>query len=74
MKYVHGQRIGEILNDDEPFFLIRAQDRLAPAVVLMYAVAAKNQGLLELSQAVGAVAVEFAAWQAAHPDMVKNPD
>jgi hypothetical protein len=74
VKYVAGQRISEILNDDEPFFLIRAQDRLAPAVILMYAVAARNQGLDHLSQQVGAVAVEFAAWQAEHPDLVKDPD
>lgn len=69
-----GYRDVELLHPGEPFFLIRGQDRHAPAAVGAYAGlllgASDEQGANEVLALLGRIA-EF---QAANPQLVKDPD
>lgn len=78
---VHGKDIPA----DEPLFLLRAQDTLAPGIVKAYAEAldeladgaqTKYERELLLAQAsdVRAVSIEMQGWQLEHSELVKNPD
>ena len=60
---------------DEPVFILRAQDILAPRVVVRWAHLAE-QANVPLDKVHGALkrAKEMADWQAQHPDRVKMPD
>lgn len=62
------------LHDDEPVFIIRAQDILAPQAVAAYAALARKLGLEHFAQDVEAHAVELMQWQAANASRVKVPD
>lgn len=61
--------------DDEPIFVLRGTDKLAPALIEHWAVLAELHGARE-SKTEGAVghAGEMRQWQAEHPDKVKWPD
>lgn len=60
---------------DEPLFILRAQDRCAPATVRSWAERAKGAGApAEKVNEAMVLAVEMEAWQDAHPDRVKFPD
>jgi hypothetical protein len=61
--------------DDEPVFVIRAADMLAPGAVRAYMNLARDQGLLpEYVDSIRQAYEVMAAWQVAHPDRVKVPD
>ena len=67
--------------EDEPLFLIRAKDKLAPRTVRYYAqlcsfygFTTKNRDLIEFGEQAKRIAVEMEAWQRQNPDRVKLPD
>lgn len=62
------------LHDEEPVFVIRAQDILSPQALALYADLARKVGLPEHAQEVEARAVQFMQWQARHAKLVKAPD
>lgn len=62
------------LHPDEPVFVIRAQDILAPQAIALYAELARKVGLDELAQGVEARAVQVMQWQARNAKLVKSPD
>ena len=60
--------------DDEPVFLIRAQDRVAVALLDRYAMLAEAAGSPPRHLTGTREAIErFVAWQSEHPDRVKTP-
>ena len=67
--------------EDEPLFLLRAKDKLAPRAVRYYAqicrhlaITTKNKALMETGETVQVVALEMEQWQRLHPNKVKLPD
>jgi hypothetical protein len=60
-------------DDDEPLFLFRAQDQLAPGAVWAYYASLKKLGLPQAA-AVEQQWLAMCKWQAAHRDRVKFPD
>jgi hypothetical protein len=62
------------LGDDEPFFFLRAQDRLAPAIVHAYGEALARKGLRDQAVQTMAFAASMEVWQRDNPDKVKLPD
>jgi hypothetical protein len=62
------------VDDDEPIFVLRAQDATAPSRVLDWINGARST-LSEdhLQEALGAV-VAMIEWQSQHPERVKLPD
>lgn len=81
-------RYGEIkealdIPDDEPIFIIRGKDSLAPTIIdlydLIYMSTAKVQGVeehkaMEFSDGVREIYDEVREYQHAHADVVKVPD
>jgi hypothetical protein len=78
---VHGKDIPA----DEPLFLLRAQDTLAPGIVKAYALAVEELAdaagtkeerdrLLAQASDVLAVSIEMQGWQLENAERVKNPD
>jgi hypothetical protein len=61
---------------DEPLFLLRGQDALAPGIVREYAVRADDPSAVseQHRRSAWAAADEFADWQAANPGRTKIPD
>jgi hypothetical protein len=60
---------------DEPVFVLRARDILAPKVVVRWAHLAEQANLpLNKVQAALKLAKEMADWQAKYPDRVGAPD
>jgi hypothetical protein len=74
LKYRSDQPLELLLNEAEPFFLIRAQDVLSIPAIVQYAALAKAIGQDELCRQVQAAALEFADWQRDNPGMTKVPD
>lgn len=70
----HVQDGGKLIGEDEPVFLLRAQDHFAPHNLLDYAARADETGLTEMAAAVRKQATAMREWQQAHPDRVKHPD
>jgi len=78
----------ERLHPDEPWFFIRAQDRLSPSAVVAYsellqAEAEKAylkddirlwESLSDQATQVAGFARQFIEWQQEHPEFVKLPD
>jgi hypothetical protein len=76
------------LNPGEPWFFIRAQDKLSPAAVISYSQLLKKEAnkalirkefdladsLFEQSDDVLAFATKFMDWQEENQDLVKFPD
>jgi hypothetical protein len=61
--------------DDEPVFVIRAADMLAPGAVRAYMNLAREQGMTPAyCDGIKAAAGVMAAWQREHPERVKVPD
>lgn len=61
--------------DDEPVFVIRGKDKLAPEGIMAYEQEADGGGASEeFLAAVREEAVRAEVWQADHPDKVKMPD
>lgn len=62
--------------DDEPLFLLRAQDALGVKTVNDWAAHAMNSGQVSGEKVNGAMNVGMAMgdWQRAHPERVKMPD
>lgn len=65
---------GRTIPADEPLFIIRAQDKLAPAAIRAYARLLREKKLTKAALAVGKYAKEVEAWQKAHKERVKLPD
>ncbi len=60
---------------DEPVFLFRATDRLAPAAIIQYAIACREAGCSpEHVKACLEHAKRVQEWQRDHPELVKLPD
>ncbi len=62
-------------DEDEPIFTLRAQDEIAPELVVWWATLAARAGAPD-DKVRGAVEVSMAMhrWQRAHPERVKTPD
>lgn len=61
------------LHKDEPLFLLRSTDPLAPTLCRMYAVLCKAYGCTpEHVAAAEACAVRMEGWQKANPELVKE--
>ena len=83
-----GQNPLEILHEGEPFFFIRAQDKLSPHAVLAYSELLQHEAdkaykagetrlwesLSDQSAEVANYSRQFLEWQRAHPEFVKLPD
>ncbi|MFN3476380.1 MAG: hypothetical protein ACK4Z6_02335 [Candidatus Methylomirabilales bacterium] len=65
---------GRAIPAEEPLFIIRAQDKLAPAAIRAYARLLREKRLTKAALAIGKYAKEVEAWQKAHKDRVKLPD
>lgn len=63
-----------ILEEAEPFFLLRGKDATAPDAVIQYAEHARRKGRIDLATSADEVARSMVAWQQAHSDKVKLPD
>ncbi|MCI0420756.1 MAG: hypothetical protein L0312_16270 [Acidobacteria bacterium] len=62
------------LHPGEPWFAVRAQDKLAVEVVREYARQLLEHCLIDESNDIRAMADRFEEWQNANPDKVKMPD
>jgi hypothetical protein len=60
-------------DDDEPLFILRAQDRLAAPLVWLWAELAHRLGVPKALEAT-AIAEDMNRWGRTHPDRVKWPD
>lgn len=67
--------------EDEPLFLLRAKDKLAPRAVRYYAqicrhlaITTKNKALMEVGEKAQVVAQEMEHYQRIHASRVKLPD
>jgi hypothetical protein len=61
---------------DEPVFILRANDRVAPGVVRDWAHRARGAGCINLAKIQEAMdqAGRMEEWQAKHPNLMKVPD
>lgn len=73
-KYRNAKIEGIAFKPGEPWFLIRAQDRFAPAAVEAYGNLVGGSVGAEMAADVRAVADEMRKWQAEHTELVKTPD
>ena len=78
----------ERLHEGEPYFFIRAQDRLSPSAVVAYSELLQGEAekaylkndirlwesLSDQASQVAGFAREFLEWQKDHPEFVKLPD
>jgi hypothetical protein len=78
----------ERLHPDEPWFFIRAQDRLSPSAVVAYSELLQGEAekaymkddirlwesLSDQATQVAGFARQFIDWQKEHPEFVKLPD
>ena len=62
------------IGEDEPVFLLRAQDRAAPLAVRAYANLADSFGAHDIAAAARIHADRMLEWQDAHQQSVKVPD
>lgn len=61
--------------DDEPFFIFRAQDKNAPAVLVVYETACLGSECeAPIMNRIAEARVEFKQYQARYPSRVKVPD
>ena len=79
----YGQVVREALGElhyDEPVFLLRGQDLLAPRAIRAYAEELRREALLRggalraMAEQVDARAESFLDWQKDHPERTKYPD
>lgn len=63
-----------IIPADEPVFLVRGQDLLAPATLRFWANLAVNEKLYDIATAVFKWADEMETWQRLNAGKIKNPD
>jgi hypothetical protein len=68
---VHNRVSGKAIPADEPLILFRAQDANLPYALCRYMMLTSN---LEHRRAVALRLAEVCAWQAEHPELVKQPD
>lgn len=61
--------VDPIIPDDEPVFLLRAKDKLAPVVVRQWAAMARRNGDTALAYRVEAWATEMEQYAAEHYDL-----
>jgi hypothetical protein len=61
-------------DDDEPLFLLRSTDHLAPFIVQLYAMLAHLFGLLAVGNGAQHQYWAMRKWQNDHPERVKLPD
>ena len=60
---------------DEPLFVLRAQDKIAPYAVRAWASEAESYNCdIDKFEGARTIAAEMCAWQMAHPTRVKRPD
>lgn len=66
---------GNPLGEDEPVFVLRARDVVAPGTVERYAQDCEFYGApTEHVESIRRAAVALQKWQDANPDLVKTPD
>ena len=68
------RRVTFVVEDDEPVFLIRGRDILAPEAVQAYMNLCKVLCLDEQAGEVDKAIDEIVEWQEANPNLVKDPD
>ena len=74
-KYRVSRLDGTPMQEGEPVFVFRAQDKLLPRVLANYADWCEAEGSpAEHVQAVIAHRADIVTWQADHPEVVKVPD
>ena len=76
-KYAHVKLEGLALKPDEPTFIIRGQDVLAPLIIYDYANRVEGLGgdaHREHANDLRRHAAFIKEWQNAHPQYVKEPD
>ncbi|MEM7789782.1 MAG: hypothetical protein AAF546_00140 [Verrucomicrobiota bacterium] len=73
MKYENTNPLSN-LHNGEPYFFLRAQDKLAPSAVRDYAHHLAENGDIEGARECASFADRMANWQRANPDKVKIPD
>lgn len=62
-------------DDDEPLFVLRAQDEMAPLIVERWAnLAQANGASVNKCHNARKIAAQMRDWQREHPDRVKLPD
>lgn len=69
-----GETHGELLNEGEPFFLVRGQDALALVAVYAYMGAALARDQITHARGVQAKGLQIKMWQEGNPGLVKDPD
>jgi len=63
------------LEEDEPCFVLRAQDKLAADAILNYAALCRDAGCSEEHvTAINHSVSAFDTWAETHPDLMKLPD
>lgn len=73
-KYGNAAGLEARLLPGEPWFALRAKDKLSVDAVHSYAEACRRNGLIEHAEKVRIAAKQMEAWQEANPDKVKLPD
>lgn len=73
-KYGNAAGLEAKLLPGEPWFALRAKDKLSVDAVHSYAEACRRNGLIEHAEKVRIAAKQMEAWQEANHDKVKLPD
>lgn len=73
-KYASLADLASKLHPDEPWFVVRAQDVIAPQAVAAYAGYLRTIGLDEQADQVEGLGIKFLRWQAENRALVKRPD
>lgn len=74
MKYEHVRIEGIEFKPDESWFLIRGQDRFAPAALEAYADLVRGEVPAAMEDEVRHLTERMRRWQTEHPEHVKTPD
>jgi hypothetical protein len=73
-KYEHVRIDGIEFKPGEGWFLIRGQDRFAPAAIEAYAELVRDSVPIDALSEVRNLADQIRWWQGEHPEFVKTPD
>jgi len=71
---MHDKGIMDRLHSGEPYFILRAQDKLSVGMLRVYASLVGFDRNHKLKAEVNAIAEEFEEWQRNNKNVVKAPD